>query len=380
MNLFDYLEQVKNETIYDKDLTILDLLMFTELSYINFDGVADKNFDRYHAKRLDDCAEALTDLAPTPTIMGKEHLQLLQQMGQSLRFKSSKLMGYVNDIDSDIEKQFSATTFRIKPDTYIVAFRGTDDSIIGWKEDFHMTYMPQIPAQLTATHYLEKALAELPGTFYVTGHSKGGNLATFATSHLSSENQERIKLITSFDAPGLNKLIIETAGYQSISPKIERYIPYGSIVGMMLEIPETAHIVQSTAIGGIAQHNPFSWKVENDSFLLADGLNADSLQTDKTLKNWVASTPDDQLKQFFDLFFGLILDANITSITDFFQLDAPKKIITILDNTKALDPNEKEMLIRLTKLLFSLRFESWKEESKLPKFPLPFTGEKEELS
>ena len=135
---------------------------------------------------------------------------------------------------------------------------------------------------------------------------------------------------------------------------------------MMLETPKQAHIVKSVAIGGIAQHDTFSWQIENKYFVLLNTLNPDSIQTDKTLKEWVDAVPDDDLKDFFDVFFGLILDAQITSIDDFFQPNSIKKLLTIVQNAHALTEQEKEMLNRLTRLLISIRYQAWIDDFKTP--------------
>lgn len=292
----------------------------------------------------------------------KNRLQLLQKMATCTRFKNIKLMGYINDINMDLEKQFAAMTYRLDLNTYLVVFRGTDDSIIGWKEDFHMTYMNHIPAQKSALSYLEAVMKHYPkARFLVAGHSKGGNLATYAGSLIAPELQERIEQIFSYDAPGLNKAIIETVGYQACSDKIQRYIPQGSIVGMMLESPEPAQIVTSAAIGGLAQHNTFSWQVEKERFVLQDSLTSDSQQTDKTLKNWVQEIPDQELKDFFDTFFGVILDAGIESIDDLNNLDSLRKVREIFHNLQNLEPEKQEMLARLGRQLFDTRYQMWKE-------------------
>ena len=134
----------------------------------------------------------------------------------------------------------------------------------------------------------------------------------------------------------------------------------------MLEIPKQMEIVKSTALGGLAQHDTFSWQVQADSFVLLDRLNPDSLQTDQTLKNWVSSTSDEEIKDFFDLFFGLILDAGITSINDFAKIENTSKILDIFKNAQALSDEEREMLSRLTKLLVDMRVQSWKDAFHLP--------------
>lgn len=363
--IFDYLDQVAYDSIYDIPFNELDMLILTEITYLPFDQIVSNQIAPDCTCRLFEAAEKLPqDLSMLVT---KNRLKLLEKIASSTRFKNIKLMGYVNDIDPDVQKQFAAMIFKIKPDSYVLTFRGTDDSIIGWKEDFHMTYMDQVPAQKTAVNYLRKAMDALPGQFILTGHSKGGNLASYAASQIEPEYQERIQSIYSYDAPGLNHSVITSQGYQTISDKIKRYIPQGSIVGMMLETPKQAQIVKSTAIGGLAQHDTFSWQISDQTFVLLDNLNPDSLQVDKTLKNWVDSVSDEELKDFFDLFFGLILDAGISSINDLTKLENFNKILAVFENANALTDQEREMLTRLAKLLVDMRYQSWKDDMNLLK-------------
>lgn len=363
--IFDYLDQVAYDSIYDTPFNELDMLMLTEITYLPFDQIVSDQMSPDCTCRLFEAAEKVPqDLSMLVT---KNRLKLLEKVASSTRFKNIKLMGYVNDIDPDVQKQFAAMIFKIKPDSYVLTFRGTDDSIIGWKEDFHMTYMDQVPAQKTAVNYLRKAMDALPGQFILTGHSKGGNLASYAASQIEPEYQERIQSIYSYDAPGLNHSVITSQGYQTISDKIKRYIPQGSIVGMMLETPKQAQIVKSTAIGGLAQHDTFTWQISGQTFVLLDNLNPESLQVDKTLKNWVDSVSDDELKDFFDLFFGLILDAGISSINDLTKLENFNKILAVFENANALTDQEREMLTRLAKLLVDMRYQSWKDDMNLLK-------------
>ena len=363
--IFDYLDQVAYDSIYDTPFNELDMLMLTEITYLPFDKIVSDQMSPDCTCRLFEAAGKVPqDLSMLVT---KNRLKLLEKVASSTRFKNIKLMGYVNDIDPDVQKQFAAMIFKIKPDSYVLTFRGTDDSIIGWKEDFHMTYMDQVPAQKTAVNYLRKAMDALPGQFILTGHSKGGNLASYAGSQIEPEYQERIQSIYSYDAPGLNHSVITSQSYQTIPDKIKRYIPQGSIVGMMLETPKQAQIVKSTAIGGLAQHDTFSWQISDQTFVLLDNLNPDSLQMDKTLKNWVDSVSDEELKDFFDLFFGLILDAGISSINDLTKLENFNKILAVLENANALTDQEREMLTRLAKLLVDMRYQSWKDDMNLLK-------------
>ena len=364
--IFDYLDHVTYDSIYDRPFKELDVLALTELTYLPFNRIVPQGDTTNIEVRLSDAA-ALVDQT-TNFIVTDQHLQLVDELATSKRFKNIKLLNYVDEYDPDVQKQFAAMTYRLTMDVYLVVFRGTDDTLIGWKEDFHMTYMDHVPSQRRAASYLQHVMKEFPkGRFLVAGHSKGGNLAAYACSYLPDYLFERVDAIYSYDAPGLNKAIIETEGYQRTSPKIHRFVPQGSIVGMMLEVPEPATIVKSRAFGGFAQHDAFTWMVEKDGFVTLDQTSPDSQQTYQTLKQWVRETSADERKKFFDTLFGIFLDAGITSINDLKNLKNFSKIKEIFQNAQDLDPTEREMLERLAKQLLDTRVQAWKKWQTVPR-------------
>ena len=364
--IFDYLDYVAYDSIYDRPFKELDVLALTELTYLPFDRIVPQGDTTNIEVRLSDAAE-LVDRT-TDFIVTDQHLKIVDVLATSKRFKNIKLLNYVDEYDPDVQKQFAAMTYRLTMDVYLVVFRGTDDTLIGWKEDFHMTYMDHIPAQRRAASYLQHVMKEFPkGRFMVAGHSKGGNLAAYACSYLPDQLSEQVDAIFCYDAPGLNKSIIKTEGYQRIAHLIHRFVPQGSIVGMMLEVPEPATIVKSRAFGGFAQHDAFTWMVKKDGFVTLDQTSPDSQQMDQTLKQWVREVPDSQLKKFFDTFFGLFLDAGITSINDLMNLKNFSKIKDIFQNTQDLNPTEREMLERLAKQLIDTRVQAWKKWQTVPR-------------
>ena len=252
-------------------------------------------------------------------------------------------------------------TYRLTLDTYLIVFRGTDDSIIGWKEDFHLTYMKEIPAQKHALRYLRNFLVHHPKQKVIlAGHSKGGNLAIYAASQIEQSLQNQITAVYTFDAPGLHKELTQTEGYQRIMDRTKVFIPQGSIIGMMMEIPNHQIIVHSTALGGIAQHDTFSWQIEDKHFVQLDKINSDSQQVDTTFKEWVATVPDEELQLYFDLFFGTILDAGISSINDLSSLKALEHIHHLFVQAQSLTQEERETMGRLTQLLIDTRYQAWK--------------------
>ena len=222
--IFDYLKEVTYDSIYDRPFKELDVLALTELTYLPFGHIVPQGDTTGIPVRLSDAMELID--RTTDFIVSNQHLQLVDELATSKRFKNIKLLNYVDEYDPDVQKQFAAMTYRLSLDAYLVVFRGTDDTLIGWKEDFHMTYMDHVPAQRRAASYLQHVMKEFPkGRFLVAGHSKGGNLATYACSYLPDSLFERVDAIYSYDAPGLNKAIIETEGYQRTVPKHSSICP-----------------------------------------------------------------------------------------------------------------------------------------------------------
>jgi len=326
----------------------------TELTYLPFDNLLDQPVNR-----LSDVATRVP--RESTMLTNKERLQLLDQLSQHKRFKNSKLSNFVNEVDTELQKQFAAMTYRLNLDTYLIVFRGTDDSIIGWKEDFHMTYMKEIPAQKHALQYLENFFAQHPNQKVIlAGHSKGGNLAVYAASQLDPNLQKNIVAVYTFDAPGLHKELTETPGYQNMMERTKVFVPQGSIIGMMLEIPDKKIVVRSTALGGLAQHDTFSWQVEDKHFVQLEEISSESLQIKDTLKEWVDSVPDEELELYFDLFFGTILESGITSINDLSSRNAIDHVRQLVSQAQTLEPEQVEILKNLTQLLLDARFQAWK--------------------
>ena len=326
--IFDYLKANQYDSFYDKEFTVLDALALTELAYLPFEDLVPAEISVQNYISLQHLAEQFEEKFqgkyPPLGMVNAHRLKLLSYLSSFKRYKHIKALGFANDVSLDSQKQFAAITYQIRPKEYLVVFRGTDDSIIGWKEDFHLTYMKKIPAQLAARDYLKEVLDKLDGKVWLAGHSKGGNLATYAACHVETSIQDRIQKVYSFDAPGLHSSIRNSDNFKAIEGKILSIIPENSIVGMMLETPETDLVVKSKTFG-LLQHLMVSWEIEGDQFKVVPKVTEDSIQVDQTLKSWTASLSEEELRDFFDLFFGLFIEAGIYRFGDI-TVDTPVKI------------------------------------------------------
>ena len=366
--IFDYLKANQYDSFYDKEFTVLDALALTELAYLPFEDLVPAEISVQNYISLQHLAEQFEEKFqgkyPPLGMVNAHRLKLLSYLSRFKRYKHIRALGFANDVSLDSQKQFAAITYQIRPKEYLVVFRGTDDSIIGWKEDFHLTYMKEIPAQLAARDYLKEVLDKLDGKVWLAGHSKGGNLATYAACHVETSIQDRIQKVYSFDAPGLHSSIRNSDNFKAIEGKILSIIPENSIVGMMLETPETDLVVKSKTFG-LLQHLMVSWEIEGDQFKVVPKVTEDSIQVDQTLKSWTASLSEEELRDFFDLFFGLFIEADIHRFGDI-TVDTPVKIQKLIENRRNLTPDQAAMMDRLSRQLIDTRIQVWKDH--LPDF------------
>ena len=375
--IFDYLKANQYDSFYDKEFTVLDALALTELAYLPFEDLVPAEISVQNYISLQHLAEQFEEKFqgkyPPLGMVNAHRLKLLSYLSSFKRYKHIRALGFANDVSLDSQKQFAAITYQIRPKEYLVVFRGTDDSIIGWKEDFHLTYMKEIPAQLAARDYLKEVLDKLDGKVWLAGHSKGGNLATYAACHVETSIQDRIQKVYSFDAPGLHSSIRNSDNFKAIEGKILSIIPENSIVGMMLETPETDLVVKSKTFG-LLQHLMVSWEIEGDQFKVVPKVTEDSIQVDQTLKTWTANLSEEELRDFFDLFFGLFIEADIHRFGDI-TVDTPGKIQKLIENRRNLTHEQATMMDRLSRQLIDTRIQVWKDSlpdlPKLTPFKLP---------
>ena len=285
--------------------------------------------------------------------------RLFTAMAASPRFRDIWVMGYTQQADPELEKQFSAMTFRLNEGLSYVAFRGTDSTLVGWKEDFNMAFQYPVPSQEAAERYLAQAAKHCKGELRVGGHSKGGNLAVYAAAHSAEEVRERIARVYSHDGPGFLGAVLRSGEFQAVASKLDKTLPQSSLVGMLLEQQENFQIVKSDRVG-LWQHDPFSWLVEGNDFRLQEELTPDAQYLDKTLNRWIGSLTTAERERFVDSLYGLVDTAHIETLA---QLRAQwqETVPAILRAASQLDPDTKEFLFQTGMALISLGVKNFPE-------------------
>lgn len=367
-NLIDYLEKVKELTFDQEPLNILDKVCINEIGYLTYEKCLTVS-DLQKTINLHDYAEG-KELNPEYTFMvTKERVDLAEAMVRSKRFAGLNLSDYCSVLDKEVEKQFAAMIFSLPElDYQQIVFRGTDDSVIGWKEDFQLTYSREIPAHRSAMAFLEKHLPNLSGHIVVSGHSKGGNLALYSAVQSSTVLREQIAELLLLDSPGLMKSLLEKPSYQELKAKMTVVRPQESV---MLYWDKTAKLVAADGIG-IAQHNVLLWQVdlETNDFVYVDQPTDLSQRLKETFQEWIETLPNQELKQVCDLFFDTILDSGIESIDDISIKTLPK-LGQLLQEFGNLSDQQKKVLQDGFNQLLWIFWKSGNKKSSLPKLELP---------
>lgn len=351
--ILDYMEWRGDLSFEASPFNEVDNLIFSWMSYVELKGIVPGRMGLWMS--LKDAAEIYKrthdfEADKKMVVMTKTAPNLFVEMGKVKRYQDVKLGFFKSKIDMKQEAQFAAVTVQISPDLIFVVYRGTDHNIVGWKEDFNMAYLEQIPSQIEAVEYLSQVAEKWKGTIILGGHSKGGNLAMYAGVHAAPEIQEQIAGIYNNDGPGFSPAMLEKPAYQKMLPKICTYVPQSSIVGMLLEHAEGYRIVKSSQ-KGLWQHDALSWEVTGPHFVELENTTLASQFADATLTSWLATMDNAQREEFVDLLFSVLDSTGARTLTDLTS-GALKNISVILKTLGGLTKEEKNRLFSAVTQLF----------------------------
>ena len=318
-NLMDYLEWRGDLTFTEAPLCEVDNLVFCLLAYVDLEGIVPK--DQKGTVTVREAAAEYFFSHPANTarplglIIPADILTLFRRMAHTRRYRDLLLTGYINEISEAREIQFSALTVRLPQEGIFVAFRGTDDTIVGWKEDFNLSIMDEIPAQRCAAQYLN-SLDLTPDTdLYVGGHSKGGNLAVWGAVHASEEVRRRIRQVYSNDGPGFSAGTVESEAYKALSDRIRVIIPEDSLIGLLLDQDPRYTVIKSNR-KGLFQHDGLSWEVLGGQFIRAEGLSTVGKRNDTVVRERIAAMTTGERQEFIRLMFTLLESTGARTLTE----------------------------------------------------------------
>ena len=326
-DLFDYLTWRGDLSMEQVPLGPVDALILTTLCYVRFHGLVPEG--PQGAVCLGQAAKEFLNLPKEERerrVRSRSDEELVTKLMHSDRFAPLELSGYVDRLEADSEMQFSALTVGLGRQGTFVAFRGTDNTLVGWKEDFNMSFQDAVSAQWTARDYLERCAGWFPGRLMVGGHSKGGNLAVFSAAMCRPQVRARVRAVYNHDGPGFTRLVMGSEGYQQLMGRVHTFVPQSSVVGMLLEHQEPYIVVKSRQIG-IFQHDPYSWEVLGGDFIRLEGVSEGSRMIDQTVKNWVAGLSPQERGEFVDAVYELLQNTDADKMSEVMQ---PKNLLSVL--------------------------------------------------
>jgi hypothetical protein len=241
--------------------------------------------------------------------------------------------------------QFSAMSFALTPrDTYI-AFRGTDNTIVGWKENLNLAFQVQVPSQAQGLRYFERIASQVPGRLWTGGHSKGGNIAIYVGMTCAHELRRRLQCCFSHDGPGFTSTTLDDLEGIGISVPIDKTVPKSSIFGMLFEQDnQDARVVRSIS-SGFAQHDPLSWEVDGCDFVIEERMGRTASYVDTSLNAWIRRASLQERRQFVDAIFAIMTAGDEKYTHDLrtnWRVTAPRMVRAALD----LDPEVRDVLVQ----------------------------------
>lgn len=355
-NILDYLKWRGDLSFLQSPFNDIDSLILSQIIYFPFEGIvpsmrstrtitlkdaAGKFFSMYDAKKSSLGVLAANDL-----------FELFRLAGKSVRFGNIRLSRYINKINHETEIQFCAmTVFIDELNELFVDFRGTDDTIVGWKEDFNMGFMTPVPSQTESVKYFNYVMSRYMKEdncpkIRLGGHSKGGNLAVYAATFAKSPQginvQDMIECVYNFDGPGFDDKVIKSEEYLRIREKIKTIVPQSSVVGMLLGHEEGYTVVKSNQVG-LLQHDALSWEVVGTEFICLESVTDASLVLDKTLKTWIGSMDAVSAERFVTALFEILSATDAKTLTDLVS-GKNKSITAIMKAYAGEDEDTKKML------------------------------------
>lgn len=366
-NILDYLSWRGDLTLAQSPFNEVDNLILAELSFVNFTGIvpgpgegegvplhaAAEAFFRSHEGGDMGMGVLVPDEIPT----------LLRKMAECPRFREMKVNCFCDHLDVRKAEQFAAVTVELGDGSIYLSFRGTDDTIAGWKEDFLLGCQPEVPAQKKAVAYVKAVAAQYPRRkLMLGGHSKGGNLAVYGGIFVPLAIQRRISAVWSNDGPGFYGAVLETPQHARLEGRIHSIVPKSSVVGMLLEHEESYTVVDSDQVG-LWQHDGFSWQVLGTGFVTLREVSRQGRRNDLALKEWVRRLPVDQREKFVDGLFEVLTASGATTLTDLKE-DGFRAAGAMVRAMKDMEKDTRDALFNAIATLFRSNIQAAVEEAR----------------
>ena len=342
-NILDYFPWRGDLPFSTVPLNEVDALILSQLSMLNWTNVLkpDQTAALKKLKRL-----MFQHTVSMGCFTQENDTELWDRVTNCVRFGDLEISDFRHQWDQGAQVQFAAVTLHLPDDTIFVSFRGTDGTIVGWKEDCNMAFSPAVPAQEAARVYLNEIAGKYPVPIRVGGHSKGGNLAVFAAASADDAVRDRILAVYNNDGPGLSDQMDTRSLYGRLAGKLHTFVPHGSIIGMLLNQADHFTVVASNSVS-ILQHDPYSWQIEGPHFVELPGLSPESASFRKACRNWLSSIPPADRESLIDAVFNVLGTAETTRFGPEFWSSLASNPMAVLSALSNITPSQRKLLGRM---------------------------------
>ena len=355
-DMLDYLQWRGDLSFDESPFCAVDALILCQLSYVHLDGLVGSSFSE--GKTIAAVYSDFTDdsnyiaRCDMGAVINPRTIDLFRESAKTKRFSEITLCGYQTILDEERAEQFAAMVFIIDHDTAVAVFRGTDDTLIGWQEDFNITFLENIPSQISGTEYLNKIEKKLGGKIIVAGHSKGGNVAVYAAINCNMFMQKKISDVYNFDGPGFCEEFFFKRAYREQKDKIHSFYPQFCVVGMTFNHPQKYTIVESSG-QNVFQHDAFSWNIIGTRFVSCKNFTEESRFFYAAFNEWMDGMTKEDLKKFTNVFFNVVYASGAKTNSDIEKnkLQASKRMFAEIAK---LDNESKKHVLKIVHLLLDV--------------------------
>ena len=344
--MFDYLDKYGDKTFLELEFNDIDNLILSQLSYLPLGGVVPSLYEkgilleeaslRFFQKFSDSEIKKKWFLVPKTA-------KLLKKLSTTNRYKDAILYSYVNIIDNN--SQFGALSVKLNDKSVYVSYEGTDDTLVGWKEDFEMACNYPVPSQILAFKYLNRTIKFSDKIVRIGGHSKGGNLAVCAAMGCNFIIRSKILEIYNNDGPGFLKEQVLSKKYERIASRIKNFVPRQSIVGMLMYHNTDYNVIKSTGLGILA-HDAFNWQIKDDKFI-EDKISYKSKRLQKRINDYLDKLSIEQRKDLVTAIF-IIFEDNDIKFTNEIKFN---KAFDMFKSLRYIDKGVKKEIFELLKIV-----------------------------
>ena len=353
-NSFDYLLWRGDLSFSADGFNEVDGVILSVLAYIDLGEISVEDNRLYNMMR-----EYLPDRKYDSQRMGlvipsKNINRIFCLAASTRRFSSIKVTDYEAYTSVEDMCQYAAVVFHLSNGESVIAFRGTDDTLVGWREDCALSYLDEIPAQRLALSYFKRMCEKYPDRkFYIVGHSKGGNLAAYSFAMAPDALKERVVRIYSYDGPGLRPALADKMRESQYRDRFVFILPQSSFIGTMFDKCNDYTVVKSVSRGS-TQHDAFGWDVKGKSFVKMSSLSAIGKRNEEQFRQSIRDMTDEEKKEVIDTLFTVIESTGATNLSELAD-GKLKAVATLMKNYGSVEKSRRELVLGFVTRLFDFR-------------------------